>query len=159
MYEFNEKFQSLYFKYNFRSLLPLRRKLIYCPSQWVSECNNRIQALNEFCRFRSGVSRFLKLPQRGSFLQSILQKSCLVGSSGQVCLNMLYFIHTEIFASNSAVWKRVLDFTSTNQRGEASFSHVKKLFRPITNHGLSELCFRGLFRGHRGYPCRAALTR
>ena len=36
---------------------------------------------------------------------------------------------------------------------------MKKSFRPITNHGLSELCFRGLFRGHRGWLCRAALTR
>ena len=62
----------------------------------------------------------------------------------------IYFIHTEIFASNFALWKSVSDFTSTNQRGERSFSHVKKSFRPITNHGLSELCFRGLFRGHRG---------
>ena len=26
-------------------------------------------------------------------------------------------------------------------RGEASFSHVKKSFLPITNHGLGELCF------------------
>ena len=60
-----------------------------------------------------------------------------------------YFIHTEIFASNFALWKSVSDFTSTDQRGETSFSHVKKSFRPITNHGLSELCFRGLFRGHR----------
>ena len=46
--------------------------------------------------------------------------------------------------------KSVSDFTSTNQRGETSFSHVQKSFRPITNHGLSESCFRGLFRGHRG---------
>ena len=45
----------------------------------------------------------------------------------------LYFIHTEIFASNFALWKSVSDFTSTNQRGETSFSHVKKSFRPITN--------------------------
>ena len=51
----------------------------------------------------------------------------------------IYFIYTEIFASN----KSVSDFTSTNQRGETSFSHVKKSFRPITNHGLSELCFVG----------------
>ena len=35
--------------------------------------------------------------------------------------------------------------------GETSFLHVKKSFRSITNHDLSELCFRGLFRGHRGY--------
>ena len=35
---------------------------------------------------------------------------------------------------------------------------MKKLFRPITNHGLSELCFRGLFWGHREL-CQAALTR
>ena len=35
-----------------------------------------------------------------------------------------------------------------DQSGETSFSHVKKSFRPITNHGLSELCFCGLFRGH-----------
>ena len=66
----------------------------------------------------------------------------------------IYFIHTEIFASNLAVWKSFSDFTSTNQRGETSFLHVKKSFHPITNHGLSELCFRGLFRGHRGYRCR-----
>ena len=63
---------------------------------------------------------------------------------------LVYFIHTEIFASNFAVWKSVSYFTSTNQRGETSFSHVQKSFRPITNHGLSESCFRGLFRGHRG---------
>ena len=25
---------------------------------------------------------------------------------------------------------------------------MKKLFHPITNHGLSELCFHGLFRSH-----------
>ena len=65
-------------------------------------------------------------------------------------IKQIYFIHNEIFASNFALWKSVSDFTSTNQRGERSFSHVKKSFRPITNHGLSELCFRGLFRGHRG---------
>ena len=58
-----------------------------------------------------------------------------------------YFIYTEIFVSNFAVWISVSDFTSTNQRGETSFSHVKKSFRPITNQGLSELCFRGLFPG------------
>ena len=57
------------------------------------------------------------------------------------------------------MWKSISDFTSTNQRGETSFSHVQKSFRPITNHGLSESCFRGLFRGHRGKLCRAALTR
>ena len=47
--------------------------------------------------------------------------------------NANYFIHTEIFASNFALWKSVPDFTSTNQRGETSFSHVKRLFCPITN--------------------------
>ena len=31
-----------------------------------------------------------------------------------------------------------------------SHARVQKSFRPITNHGLSESCFRGLFRGHRG---------
>ena len=81
---------------------------------------------------------------------------------GQRCTNVcrgagheirviVYFIYTETFASNFAVWKSVSDFTSTNQRGETSFSHVKKSFRPITNHALIELCFRGLFRGHRGH--------
>ena len=45
----------------------------------------------------------------------------------------IYFIYTEIFASNFSVWKSVSDFTLTNQRGETSFSHVKKSFRPITN--------------------------
>ena len=40
---------------------------------------------------------------------------------------VFYFIYTEIFASNFAVWKSVSDFTSTNQRGETSFSHVKKI--------------------------------
>ena len=40
---------------------------------------------------------------------------------------LLYFIYTEIFASNFAVWKGVSDFTSTNQRGETSFSHVPNL--------------------------------
>jgi len=41
----------------------------------------------------------------------------------------VYFIHTEIFASNFAVWGGVLDLTSTNQRGETIFSLVKKSFR------------------------------
>ena len=59
-------------------------------------------------------------------------------------LKLVYFIYTEIFASNFAVWKGVSDFTLTNQRGETSFSHLKKSFRPITNHGLTELCFHGL---------------
>ena len=36
--------------------------------------------------------------------------------------NNTYFIYTEIFASNFAVWKSVSDFTSTNQRSETSFS-------------------------------------
>ena len=58
---------------------------------------------------------------------------------------ILYFIRTEIFASKFALWKSVSDFTSTNQRGETSFSHVKKSFRPITNHGLSELCVSRAF--------------
>ena len=48
-----------------------------------------------------------------------------------------YFIYTKIFASNFAVWKSISDFT-------------KKLLRPITNHGLRELCFRRLFCGNRG---------
>ena len=56
----------------------------------------------------------------------------------------LYFIYTEIFASNFVVWKRVSDFTSTNQRSEMS-SHVKTSFGPITKDDLSAL----LFRGHR----------
>ena len=44
-------------------------------------------------------------------------------------INAFYYIHTEIFASNFALWKSVSDFTSTNQRGETRFSHVKKSFR------------------------------
>ena len=69
---------------HFWSLLPLRRKLLCCPSEWVSECNNRIRFLNELCRFRPHVCRSLKLPRRRSFLQSILQKcwlSCIYESS------------------------------------------------------------------------------
>ena len=38
---------------DFWSLLPLRCKLLCCPSEWVSQCNNKIQALNELCRFWS----------------------------------------------------------------------------------------------------------
>ena len=38
--------------------------------------------------------------------------------------------------------KKVSDVTSTNQRGETSFSLMKKSFRPITNHGLNELFLR-----------------
>ena len=45
----------------------------------------------------------------------------------QVWRTVTYFIYTEIFASSFAVWKRVSDFISTNQRGETSFSHVKKI--------------------------------
>ena len=40
-----------------------------------------------------------------------------------------YFIRTEIFTSNFAVWKSVSDFTLTNHRGEMSCSHLKKSFR------------------------------
>ena len=39
---------------------------------------------------------------------------------------LAYFIHTVI-----KFRKSVSDFTFTNQRGETSFSHVKKSFRPI----------------------------
>ena len=53
----------------------------------------------------------------------------------------LFYIYTEIFTSNFAVLKSVSDFTLTNHRGETSFSLVKKSFRPITNHCLSESCF------------------
>ena len=64
-------------------------------------------------------------------------------------LDLFYKVtYTGIFATNFAVWQSLSDFTSTIQRGKKSFSHVKKLFNPITNHGLSELCFRGLFRSH-----------
>ena len=47
--------------------------LSYCAlllSKWVSECNNRIRALNEpyQFRFRCDVPRSLKLPRRWSFL-------------------------------------------------------------------------------------------
>ena len=37
------------------------------------------------------------------------------------------------------------DFTSTNQRGDTSFSLVKKSFRSMTNHGLSECVFARIF--------------
>ena len=43
------------FAYIFCSLLPLRCKLLCRPSDWESECNNRIRAFNELCRFRSDV--------------------------------------------------------------------------------------------------------
>ena len=41
-------------------------------SEWVSECNNRIQALNELCQFQSDGPQSLKLPRRWSFLQIII---------------------------------------------------------------------------------------
>ena len=46
----------------------------------------------------------------------------------ELILNVFYYIHTEIFASNFALCTSVSDFTSTNQRGETSFSQVKKSF-------------------------------
>ena len=58
------------FAFLFCSLLPLRCKLLCCPSEWVSECNNRIRSPNELCRFPSDVPRSLKLPRRRSFLLS-----------------------------------------------------------------------------------------
>ena len=49
----------------------------------------------------------------------------------------LFYIYTEIFASNFAASKGVLDFTLTNQRRN-EFLPSEKSFRPITNHGLSQ---------------------
>ena len=48
----------------FCSLLPLRFKLLCCPSEWVS-----VTIESEHCRFRSDVSRSLKLSRWPSFLQ------------------------------------------------------------------------------------------
>ena len=61
---------------------------------WVSECNNRIWAHIELCRFRSDVPRFQRLPQRRSFRQSMLQKCCLVTSSVPVWLNAVFYVMT-----------------------------------------------------------------
>ena len=72
----------------FYSLLPRKRAC------WVSECNNWIRALNELCRFRSDIPRSLKLLRRRSFLQSILQKCCLVTSSGPAWLNTIFSVIT-----------------------------------------------------------------
>ena len=78
----------------FCSLQLVRCTRLRCPSEfgseWVSECNNRIRALNKLCRFRSDVPRSLKLPRRCSFLQQILQKCCLVKSSGPAWLNTIF---------------------------------------------------------------------
>ena len=63
--------------FTFCSLLLLRRMLLHCPSGWVIECNNRIRARNELCRFRS-IS---------SFLQHVLQKCFFIKSSVPFLLN------------------------------------------------------------------------
>ena len=44
---------------DFCSLLPVKRKLLCCP--FAGECYIRIQTLDEVCRFRSDVTRSLKL--------------------------------------------------------------------------------------------------
>ena len=64
--------------------------------------------------------------------------------------NWFYFIHTEIFASNFACEKAFRILLPPIREAKRVFHTWKSRFRPITNHGLSELCFRGLFRGHRG---------
>ena len=63
-------------------------------SKRVSECNNRIRALNELCWSQSDVPRSLKLPRRRTFLQSILQKCCLVTSLGPVWFKMIFWVIT-----------------------------------------------------------------
>ena len=66
------------------------------------------------------------LSEQFSLLASLNSQESILDSA-------FYFMHTEIFASNFALSKSGSDFTSTNQRGETSFSHMKKSFCPITN--------------------------
>ena len=85
---------SLQQRVPFCSLLPFRRKLLCCPSKWVSEwvcVTIESEPSKELCRFRSDLTRSLKLPRRRirSFLRSILQKRCLVSSSGPTWLNTI----------------------------------------------------------------------
>ena len=83
----------------FCSLLPRKRRLLCClsewASEWVSECNNRIQAHDEPFRFRSDIPRSQRLPRKRSFLQIILQNCCLVTSSRPELFNaVFYFVIT-----------------------------------------------------------------
>ena len=65
------RIQPTIFHNNFCSLLPLRRKLLCCPSEWVSATIESEPSINEFCRFRSDVPRSLKLPRRRSFTEML----------------------------------------------------------------------------------------
>jgi len=85
-----QNIESITIRMHFCSLLPLSRKLLCCPSEWVNKCNIRIRALNELCRFRSDDPRSLTLPRRRSFLHSILQKCCLVISPGPAWWNTIF---------------------------------------------------------------------
>jgi len=60
-------FYLLLSNFHFCSLLPHRHKLLCCPSERVTECNNKIRALNELYQFWSDIPQSSRHPWRPRF--------------------------------------------------------------------------------------------